>query len=85
MVVKLGHGEIELVNHAFVTDDVDFAAFICAERGDALGRIADLADDLKNAVMLFEAEDAMGCLIAADVNAVERGMFVAAIDVTTGD
>src|SRR5689334_5719611 len=63
--------EVESIDHAFVTHDVNAATFISPERRDALRRRAYLPDDLKRAVLLLQAPDTVRCVVAADVNAVK--------------
>src|SRR5437867_1922496 len=81
LFVESRSDQVELINHAFVAHDVDFATFIGRERSNALRRRANLSNDLKRAVTLLQPEDAMRRVIAANVNAVERRVRVAAIDV----
>ena len=83
--VKSRSREVEPVNHSFVAHHVDLPALVGGEGGDALGRGADLADDLQSAVPLLQSPDAMRGVVATDVNAVEGRGFVAAIDVPARD
>ena len=61
------------------------AGFVGAEGDEALGDGGDLADVLQDAVLLAHAEDAFRGVVAAQVDAVERGALVAAVDVSAGD
>src|SRR6185436_4936652 len=58
LVVKVGSGQVEVINHSFVPDEIDFPALIRRERSDPLRRSANLADYLERAVLLLESKDA---------------------------
>src|SRR6185436_4071611 len=79
-LIKIRPAQLELINHSFVTDEIDFAALISSKRSDVLRCSANLADNLKRAVTLLETKDAVRCVIAADINAVERRVFVAPVN-----
>src|SRR5206468_2979330 len=58
---------------------------VMAERHDALRRGADFTDRLQHAVFLRETEDATRFVVAANIDAVERGARIRAIDVAAGN
>src|SRR6185369_6632550 len=81
--IEARFGEIQLVKHAFIADRVDVARSIGGEGNEALRNGADLTNRLQRAVFLSYAKDAFGDVIAAHIDAVERGPLVAAIAVAT--
>src|SRR5580765_1199185 len=78
-------GEIELVDHALVADEIYFAALIGTEGSNSLWRNADLPHGFQRAFLLGQPPDAMRRVITTNVNAVERRPFIAAINVAAGD
>src|ERR1051326_2987127 len=75
----------ELVNHSFITDDVDLSALVLSEGGDALRRGADHTNDLQEAIPLLEPEYPMRGVVATNVNAVKGRMLVTAINVAASN
>src|SRR5262245_14419731 len=73
LVIEVRSGQVELINHSLIADEIDFPTLIGGERRDVLRRRSDLADNLKRAVPLPEAKDAARRVVAADVDAIERG------------
>ena len=58
-LLENGFIKIELINHAFVADEIDFAAIIGSEGGDPLRGRPNLADHVQGAIVLLEAPNAM--------------------------
>ena len=70
-LVEVCIAEIEFVDHAFVADDIDVAAFIRPKGGDALRRCADLPNHHQLPVSLSQTPDAFRCIVAADIHAIK--------------
>lgn len=84
-LLKFGLAEIDLVDRAVVADQIEFAFLILGERDGALRREACEADFVECFALAGEGKDVAGLEIGAEVDAVERGFRIAAIDVAAGD
>src|SRR5262249_57995012 len=79
----------ELVDAAVEGEDGELALGVLAERGDVQPGVAPQVDQLavddRLAVLLAEAPDPAGLVVAIDVHADQLGQRLAAVDVAPGD
>src|SRR3954463_10752113 len=77
--------QIEVVDHPFVADEINLPSLVRAERGNTLRCLTDLFDRFDYPSLLRQSPDAMRGVVPADIDAIKRGVLIAAINVPARD